>query len=164
MIFGYRNLIIDIYFSAVTGLCYVDLKHTEIIKEDQCKGVKPDNIFEKLTPWLPKNFCTDKHIYIEQLKREKKTVSYGTTITTFRIQDSGFAAFKNYFYSRSFLGSGTTRNFKINFMTHKSREFLAFHEKFQMFIIFFIDAANFIDLSDSKWMFFYLYVFLIIYR
>lgn len=156
MIFGYRNLHIDIYFTAVSALCYVDLKHTEVIQEDSARGVKPDDIFAKLRPWLPKNFCTDKQTFLELIRYEKKNITYGSTTTNFRIQDSGFAAFKNCLYSRYFLGTNTTRSYKINIMTNDNPEFLAFHERFQTFIIFFIDAANYIDLSDPKWMFFYL--------
>lgn len=46
--------------------------------------------------------------------------------------------------------------YKISLVDVKDDQFIEFHKRFQTLIIWFIDAANFIDLGDERWMIFYM--------
>lgn len=59
------------------------------------------------------------------------------------------------FYSGCVLGDGSMKDFKITKCSVSDPEFKAFHERFQTLIIFFIDAANFIEMDDNKWEVYY---------
>ncbi|CAH1974959.1 unnamed protein product [Acanthoscelides obtectus] len=47
--------------------------------------------------------------------------------------------------------------YKITECDLKDEKFKEYHQKFETFIVWFIDAANYIDLEDEKWMIFYIY-------
>lgn len=48
-----------------------------------------------------------------------------------------------------------TSTFMITKNDTSNKEFQDFHARFETFIIWFIDAANYIDLDDEKWLIFY---------
>ncbi|KAK7495641.1 hypothetical protein BaRGS_00013088, partial [Batillaria attramentaria] len=52
---------------------------------------------------------------------------------------------------------GQAREFQIFKTDVVTPSFREFHERLQTFILFFIDAASFIDIDDEKWMFYVLF-------
>lgn len=84
--FGYRNLIIDIYYTASLANCFVDLKYTDTFKPGRDFEPTPDDIYEKLKPWLPQDFMTDKHEFIRVLKQERGHQGFGEQMDYFSIQ------------------------------------------------------------------------------
>lgn len=57
-----------------------------------------------------------------------------------------------------YLTEGRDRQFEIYKTGIEAPGFRDYHEKLQTFIMFFIDAASFIDVDDERWQFFLLYV------
>lgn len=57
-----------------------------------------------------------------------------------------------------YLTEGRDRQFEIYKTGIEAPGFRDYHEKLQTFILFFIDAASFIDVDDERWQFFLLYV------
>lgn len=57
-----------------------------------------------------------------------------------------------------YLTEGRDRQFEIYKTGIEAPDFRDYHEKLQTFILFFIDAASFIDVDDERWQFFLLYV------
>jgi len=47
-----------------------------------------------------------------------------------------------------------TRHFEIYKNTGNAPGFKTFHEKLQTFLIWYVDAASFIDIDDERWMFY----------
>lgn len=50
----------------------------------------------------------------------------------------------------------TKCNYKICLCDLQDDHFKEYHKRFETMIIWFIDAANFIDTEDDKWMIFYM--------
>lgn len=61
-----------------------------------------------------------------------------------------------------YLTEGRDRQFEIYKTGIEAPGFRDYHEKLQTFILFFIDAASFIDVDDERWQFFLLYVYIIL--
>lgn len=49
--------------------------------------------------------------------------------------------------------------YKITACDLTDENFKELHTRFETFIVWFIDAANFIDLEDERWLIFYVLVF-----
>lgn len=47
--------------------------------------------------------------------------------------------------------------FQVRFIEEITPEYEAFHQRMETLIVWYIDAANFIDIQDSKWRFYILY-------
>lgn len=73
---------IDIYFTAFSFKCFVDLKYTDLFKPIIDFDPTPDDIYEKLRPWLPQNFSTDKEEFLTVLNDEKPNEGFGDEIAT----------------------------------------------------------------------------------
>lgn len=65
---------------------------------------------------------------------------------------------KKYTFIFMYLTEGRDRQFEIYKTGIEAPGFRDYHEKLQTFILFFIDAASFIDVDDERWQFFLLYV------
>ena len=49
---------------------------------------------------------------------------------------------------------GKERTFEVYRCSASTPGFLPYHENFQTFILWYIDAASYIDVDDDKWRFF----------
>lgn len=56
------------------------------------------------------------------------------------------ANFHSLFYT-----DGVTRHFEIYKNTIESSGFRSFHEKLQTFLLWYVDAASYIDADDDRW-------------
>ncbi|KAF5274577.1 hypothetical protein FQA39_LY07189 [Lamprigera yunnana] len=142
IIYGYRNLSIDIYFLANSSKCFVDVHYAHVSNVNKLAQAHPDNILLKLTPWLPEDFYTDKKDFLEALGKEKHHKSYGTELDSFELYNEK---------------EDTTYKYTINLCSTEEPGFSEFHSRFQCMIVWFIDAASQIDVEDPNWMFFYVY-------
>lgn len=50
-----------------------------------------------------------------------------------------------------FVGSGSLNYYVVTKCTTEENGFIEFHKRYETLIIWFIDAANFIDLHDPRW-------------
>lgn len=64
-----------------------------------------------------------------------------------------------YYFNKNVLGNGDAKSYKVTLCSLDDEEFRDFHSRFQTFIVFYIDAASYIDLSDKKWTVYYVYVY-----
>ncbi|XP_057662989.1 histone acetyltransferase type B catalytic subunit [Diorhabda carinulata] len=143
-IFGYRSLAIDLYYLHNSAKCYVNVSSSGIVESDV---YKPDNIMECLNPWLPENFTTNKEEFIKLIKEESHDVIFGKVLHTFTA--------KGKFHLHPKTQVNVT--YKITQCDLKDENFKMFHSRFETYVIWFIDGANYIDLADPKWEIFYVY-------
>lgn len=63
----------------------------------------------------------------------------------------------NYFPVQRFPEENITATYKINQtdMMDADESFIDLHSRFETYIMWFIDAANFIELDDERWLIFY---------
>lgn len=50
--------------------------------------------------------------------------------------------------------SGEQKTFEVYHCDGTTPNFLDYHQRFQTFILWYIDAASYIDVDDDKWRFF----------
>ncbi|KAK4871895.1 hypothetical protein RN001_016019 [Aquatica leii] len=142
IIYGYRNLNIDIYYLANSAQAFVDLKYTDATNDKMPNHTKPDDIMSKLTPWLPEDYCATKEMFLNAIENENHHKMYGEPIDTFQLHNAK---------------EGTTYKYTVTSCSVDEPGFVDFHYRFQCMIVWFIDAASQIDADDPNWMFLYVY-------
>lgn len=140
-IFGYKDLKIKVYYTAAKLKTYLGIEYKEKADPKKFDGVEPDNIEEILTPKLPPGLFKNLDNFIKALDKEDNFHPFGELIHQFSTEE--VAAQK--------------RTFEIYYCDAKNKKFLKYHEQLQSFILFFIDAASYIDVDDEKWRFFTIY-------
>lgn len=58
------------------------------------------------------------------------------------------------YFNNIFCFSSGSKQYEVYYCDTTNQKFLNFHERLQTFILFYIDAASFIDVDDPKWQFF----------
>lgn len=142
IIYGYRNLNIDIYFLANSAKCFVDLQYTEVTTSDMPNHSAPDDILKKLSPWLPEKYYLDKKQFISKVFKENHRNIFGTVIDRVQLYNEKEKTLHNYTYT---------------LCTGNDPQFRKFHSRFQCMIVWYIDGASQIDVEDPNWMFIYVY-------
>ncbi|KAK2721127.1 hypothetical protein QYM36_003414 [Artemia franciscana] len=139
-IFGYKDLSIKIYYTAGHLNTYVGTEYTA--KVDQKKfDVKADNLMKPLSNVLPPGFTTSLDEFCSVLEKEGPFKPMGELLNVFSTKDK----------------DGSLRNFEVYSGDVDTEGFKSYHERIQTFILFFIDAASFIDVDDNKWRFFFVF-------
>lgn len=140
-IFGYKDLKIKIYYTAAKLVTYLGIEYKEKADAKKFDGVEPDNVEEILTPKLPPGLLSNLDNFIKALDKEDSFHPLGELIHQFSTEEVGTEK----------------RTFEIYYCDVKNDKFLNYHERLQSFILFFIDAASYIDVDDEKWRFFTVY-------
>ncbi|KAK9871205.1 hypothetical protein WA026_011485 [Henosepilachna vigintioctopunctata] len=141
-IFGYKQLAIKLYYLHNSSKCFVKIEHSGKVEH-----IEADDIMQKLDPWLPTNYTTSEEEFVQIVKNEKHNQMFGTVIHEFEKSAEVIAV-----PSRS-----TTCKYKITQCDLGDPLFQEYHQRFETYITWFIDGANFIDLNDERWLIFYMY-------
>ncbi|CAK8683001.1 unnamed protein product [Clavelina lepadiformis] len=141
-IFGYSNLQIKIFYSASFLYAYVKVSYTRKLNSKQCDGVEPDNIMLKLKDVLPSKFYTNIDDFSSIVQKEDTFRPYGHHINT---------------YSRDAIGCSMPRQFEVYKADIHNPQFRKYHNRMESFILWFIDAASYIDVDDEKWDYYVLF-------
>ncbi|XP_018566781.1 histone acetyltransferase type B catalytic subunit [Anoplophora glabripennis] len=144
-IFGYRSLAMNIYYLHNSARCYVDIQKSMEIKKSEI--YKPDNIMHSLEPWLPSEFTANKSEFKKMIENEKHDLIFGRVLAEFKDEKQG----------KLISDQNVQVNYKITKCDITDENFQRFHSKFETFIVWYIDAANPIDLTDDRWMLYYVY-------
>jgi len=143
-IFGYRSVSITLSYIHNSCRCYLDLETSGKITSD---SMKADDIIKSLNPWLPTNFTRSQEDFMDWLGDEQHDKMFGEVIATF--EDCAEMT--------RFLDDSVKPTYKITKNGIEDEAFTDFHTRFETFIVWFIDAANFIDLDDDRWLIYYVY-------
>lgn len=144
-IFGYRGLKIDLWMSAATLKAFVRMGADETISLVQSEGVKPDPVLPPLIKILDEGQVTESlDEFTSDILSEKETKfkPFGEKITEFDVHPKE---------------GGGSRTYEIYYTDIKCPGFKEFHRRLQPWIMFFIDAASYIDDDDDNWRFFLLF-------
>ena len=139
-IFGHQGLKIDLWMAADTLKGFLRFKAQESLTADQCDGVKPDPIIEPLRKILAPDQVTDNLNEFE------------TMIT--KSDSSGGKKFEPFGSKISEFEDDSNKTFEIYQSTTSDQGFKDYHEHLQFWIMFYIDAASYIDIDDDRWIFF----------
>jgi len=138
-IFGYKDLKINLTMSS--GSLYSFINYTYSGKVDPAKtdGVTPDDVVTPLIKILaPGSFTESKEEFTKHLA--------STDETGFRPMGEMVHSFKS-----------NDRTFEVYKCDESTPRFREYHERLQAWIMFYIDAASYIDIDDDSWRFFLLF-------
>lgn len=138
-VFGYRNLNIDLWMCASTLKTFIGMSYDEKLDKARSDGVEPDPVIEPLLKIMAEGQVVDsKEALLNHLNSEKvkKFVPMGSKIDEFVVKNETFVIY----------AAGDT-----------IPGFREYHDKLQPWIMFYIDAASYIDVDDSNWRFFLIF-------
>lgn len=143
-IFGYRNLLVKLYYAAASLDIYMDMTYDEKLTTKQTGGVVPDEPLKMIAQDYETKVFNNLNEFSLAVENSSSFKPYGDLVKEFSV-----AAPKNV--------NQKPRQFVIYKADVSTPGFLAYHERMQTFLKWFIEAANYIDTDDNKWEFFVLY-------
>ncbi|CAD0204803.1 unnamed protein product [Chrysodeixis includens] len=138
-IFGYTDLHIRLYYSAGSLQTYLGIEYTEKIEPNKSEGMKADDVEGALTKVLAPGYVTNLDHFVSILKKDESFVPHGQMLHAFTVTP---------------FDGGDKRSFEVYFSEISTPGFLVYHERLQTFLLWYVDAASFIDVDDDQWTFF----------
>lgn len=138
-IFGYKDLHIPLYYSAGPLNIYMGLKYAVKVDDVNQSGLKADNVLCSVSKLLNIGcYYTNIDEFVSKLEKDESFQPFGTKIHSWSIDSK----------------ENVTRTFEIYECTAKTPGFVAYHARLQTFLLWFVDAASYIDIEDPQWLFF----------
>lgn len=138
IIFGYKDLQVSLFYTAGALNIFMGSKYSNRIDDFNRDGLKADDVTSKISELLTTGcYFTNIDEFLKKLDKEKSFVPMGTKIDNIEITHEG-----------------RTRTFEFYLCDITTPNFLPFHARLQTFIMWFVDAASYIDTDDPQWMFF----------
>lgn len=133
-IFGYKDLQINVLYSAGPLDIYYDVKYSKRVDDlTDNQGLKADSV-DAITEVFPDGYFTDLEEFLSIMeKKEKNFVPMGERIHEFKTDDD--------------------RTFEIYLCESSTANFQKYHRRLESWIFWYIDASSRID-HDEKWRFF----------
>lgn len=139
-IFGYRELKVKLYYSASKLTTYFGISFKEKVDPTKSDGVCADDVMEKVAKFIPPDYHTNIDDFCRDISKDSDFIPFGTLQKSFKTgQEPSERCFEVYQCDISVPG------------------FNAYHERLQTFVLWYIDAANYIDSDNDNWRFFLLY-------
>lgn len=137
-IFGYHDLRIQLYYTAARLTTYFGITYSDRVTPDKFEGIQADEIFDKISEKLQPGFHTNLDDFCSDLDKDVNFVPYGELQHAFTTDDGA-------------------HTWEIYMCEVTTPGFQKYHERLQTFVLWFIDAASFIDADDDHWRFFVIY-------
>lgn len=138
-IFGYIGLQIKFFYSACHLIPYFSMKYREKVKPSKTGGLEADDVYKIICDKLELEPCTDVETFISSLNAESSFAPFGKLASSFEIENND--AVEEF---RVYRADSTVPGFK------------KYHENMQTLILWFIDAASYIE-DDERWDYFVLH-------
>jgi len=139
-IFGYTDLKINLYMSSGSLQSFINYKYSRKVDPAKTDGVSPDDVVTPIVKILgPESFTESKDEFIKYLTSPAET--------SFRPPGEMVHSFK----------SSDDKTFEVYKCDESTTGFRSYHERLQFWLMFYIDAASFIDIDDDSWRFFLLF-------
>lgn len=137
-IFGYKDLKIRLFYTAGPLNIYMGIKYTSRIEDIQNDGLKSDDVDGSISKLLTTGcYYTNIDEFLSKLDKEESFVPFGEKICSWNAESE----------------SNTQRTFEIYECNIDTPGFVAFHARLQTFLLWFVDAASYIDTTDRNWLF-----------
>ncbi|RWS08737.1 histone acetyltransferase type B catalytic subunit-like protein [Dinothrombium tinctorium] len=148
-VFGYRDLKIRLFYTACRLIRYVNVSYTETIDVNRSEGVEPDDVIAIIKEKVGGTFISNLDTFAAALEQESNFTPFGDLLNVFTVDDKQVMKDGN--------EATVKRIFEIYKADPSDKGFLNYHEQMQTFLLWFIDAASYIDVDDDKWDFFVIY-------
>ncbi|XP_061178259.1 histone acetyltransferase type B catalytic subunit-like [Saccostrea echinata] len=139
-IFGYKDLVVEMYYTAAKLTTFINLQYITKVSPELHEGLQADDVIGQLRDVVPPGFLTSRDAFISSIPKDADFKPFGKLLHSFTVHKDG-----------------KDRQFEIYKTGIESPGFREYHERLQTFILFFIDAASFIDVDDERWRFFLLF-------
>lgn len=139
-IFGYKDLSVQVYYSAAKLTTYLNLTYSDKVSPQKDDGLKPDDVIGALAKQMPPGYHSNLNDFSAALAK-----------------DANFRPFGELLHSYPDTKGSKEHRFEIFMADMQAPGFKEYHERLQTFILFFIDAASFIDADDDRWIFYLIY-------
>jgi len=140
-IFGYRDLSVAIEMTAATLKTKLSFDAVETMSEKD--GVAPDPVLDPLIKILGENqVAKNEDEFKSEFEKDKKFKPFGKKLSEYATKSGETGEDEVY---EMYACEGSESGFK------------EYHERMQPWILFYIDAASYIDFDDSNWRFFVVY-------
>ncbi|KAJ8874270.1 hypothetical protein PR048_025113 [Dryococelus australis] len=143
-IFGYRDLKIKLYYSAAKLTTYLGISYSDAIDPKKCEGIEPDDVGKLIAEKLQPGFHTNLDDFCNDLAKD---VSFRSKMFCQSVHI--FILFTD--------ENSPPKCYEVFFCDVTMPGFVNFHDRLQTFILWYIDAASFIDIDDENWRFFVMY-------
>ncbi|CAN7980282.1 unnamed protein product [Ixodes pacificus] len=140
-IFGYRDLKVQLYYAACSLTTYLHMSYTEKINLKKSDGVKADDVLKMIGEKLPPGVYSNLDDFVATLPKEPSFRPFGTHLHSFTVNK----------------GTASAQTFKLYKADVTVPGFVDYHARMESFILWFIDAASYIDSDDEKWEYFVLH-------
>lgn len=138
-IFGYKDLKIRLFYTAGPLNIYMGVKYTSRIDDIQNDGLKGDDVIGAISKLLTTGcYYTNIDEFLTKLDKEESFKPFGEKVYSWEIEQE----------------NNVRRTFEIYECTVDTPGFVAYHARLQTFLLWFVDAASYIDTTDSQWVFF----------
>lgn len=135
-IFGYKDLKVRIFYTAGPLNMYLGCKYSARV--DQNDGFKADDVTGKISQLLTSGcYFTSIDEFCSRLDKDESFIPLGEMVDALKVTKDG----KN-------------RQFEFYSCDANTPGFVSFHTRLQTFVMWFVDAASYIDLDDPQWMFY----------
>ncbi|XP_043242983.1 histone acetyltransferase type B catalytic subunit-like isoform X1 [Amphibalanus amphitrite] len=139
-IFGYKGLRVKLYYSAARLATYLGMTYETKIDPKKSQGVEPDEVLKPVADKLPPKFFTNIDEFVKALDKDASFRPFGELHHTFSPNSTS--------------DSDASRTFEIYYCTAQTPGLREYHQALQTFILWYIDAASYIDVDDDRWRFF----------
>ncbi|XP_031786692.1 histone acetyltransferase type B catalytic subunit [Nasonia vitripennis] len=136
-IFGYKDLQVKLYYTAGSLETYLGMTYSEKVNKLVCQDVKPDEVLSKVAEKLAPDVHDNIDSFVKSLSKDKAFIPAGENIYSFSVDDDGLV-----------------RHFEVYKADMSNKKFKEYHQRLQTFLLWYIDAANFIDIDDDQWHYF----------
>lgn len=136
IIFGYQDLKVQLFYSAGYLETYLGMTYTEKVNAEY-EGVEADEVLTKIAAKLAPDVHYSLTNFTNALSKDDMFTPYGKLIHSFSLNDEG-----------------TTRRFEVYKADMNYKGFREYHQRIQTFLLWYIDAALFIDIDDDRWQYF----------
>ncbi|XP_078035494.1 histone acetyltransferase 1 isoform X2 [Augochlora pura] len=116
---------------------YLGMTYSEKVNKSICEGVEADEVLPKMVEKLAPKVHDNIDSFIKSLEKDDTFRPHGELLHSFSIDDEG-----------------CTRKFEVYKADMTYKGFKEYHERLQTFVLWYIDAANFIDIDDDRWHYF----------
>ncbi|XP_004537047.1 histone acetyltransferase type B catalytic subunit [Ceratitis capitata] len=141
-IFGYKDLQVRILYTAGPLHIYIGVEYSSRVNELSSGDIKADNVVLTIAEKLPDGcFFVNMDEFLKTLDKADKFQPFGEKLSEHKVTDA----------------QGTERLFEIYHCDYKVSAFLKFFGRLQTFILWFVDAASYIDVDDTQWSYFVCY-------
>nr|CAG4646276.1 EOG090X06NC [Macrothrix elegans] len=140
-IFGYQDLHVYLYYTAGRLDTYFGMKFQKKVDPKQFDGALPDDVISAISQKLQPGFKSNLEDFISSLEKDKNFKPLGQHVSTYKTNE----------------GLPTERIFEIYICNIEEPGFRSYHERLQTFLLWYVDAASFIDVDDHKWRFYLLF-------